>query len=285
MKIKIKTQFIIESPLQVMLVVICGIRKMVECIFTKRELRLLDDLLPESNKQQRRRASHRPGSRKSKRKDLDIEDIDVTIGTSKNKRYSKRNKKEASEVDLYPEYDQAHYSRKAITLEPRPISPSLPPYPKKDVRIRTEGRRSKEVPDSVYSSQSKKKNPRRDSLDPRSLHPSYKVKKRRESQPKKLPKFCIYVKLDNQKIFTPLHLEKKTLSSLLQSLETKFGIEEFEASKIDKTYQMNKKKFVFHLDDDMMEYIQSHEVFNIELSEVTAEDETIKFNMTLMEME
>ena len=258
---------------------------MVECIFTKRELRLLDDLLPESNKQQRRRASHRPGSRRSKRKDLDIEDMDATIGTSKNKRYPKRNKKEASEVDFYPEYDQVHYSKKAITLEPRSRSPSLPPYPKKDIRKSTDDKKSKEVADTVHLSRSKKKIPRRDSLDPRSIHPSYKVKKRRELQPKKIPKFCIYVKLENHKIFTPLHLEEKSLSSLLQSLENKFGTEQFDASTINKTYQMNKKKFVFHLDDDMMEYIQSHEVFNVELSEVTAEDETIKFNMTLIEME
>ena len=34
----------------VMLVVICAIRKFMECIFSKRELRLLDDLLPESEK-------------------------------------------------------------------------------------------------------------------------------------------------------------------------------------------------------------------------------------------
>ena len=33
-----------------MLVVICAIRKFMECIFSKRELRLLDDLLPESEK-------------------------------------------------------------------------------------------------------------------------------------------------------------------------------------------------------------------------------------------
>ena len=38
----------------VMLVVICAIRKFMECIFTKRELRLLDDLLPESDKNLRK---------------------------------------------------------------------------------------------------------------------------------------------------------------------------------------------------------------------------------------
>ena len=149
----------------------------------------------------------------------------------------------------------------------------------------TDGRKTKEVAESTHSSHSKKKNPRRDSVDPRSVQPSYKRKGRRESHPKKLPKFCIYVKLDGHKIFSPLHLEEKSVCSLLQGLEAKFGKDEFDASRIDKTYQMNKKKFVFHLDDDMMEYIQSHEVFNIELSEVITEDETTKLNMTLMEME
>lgn len=37
----------------VMLVVICAIRKVMECVFTKRELRLLDDLLPEDSTNRR----------------------------------------------------------------------------------------------------------------------------------------------------------------------------------------------------------------------------------------
>ena len=36
-----------------MLVVICAIRKFLECFFTRRELRVLDDLLPESGKPRR----------------------------------------------------------------------------------------------------------------------------------------------------------------------------------------------------------------------------------------
>ena len=54
--------------------------------------------------------------------------------------------------------------------------------------------------------------------------------------------------------------------------------------------QMNKKKFVFHLDDDMMEYVQPHEVFNIQLVEVDETEEggidsATKFNMTMIEMD
>ena len=37
-----------------MLVVLCAIRKIMECLFSKRELRLLDDLLPETNKNMRK---------------------------------------------------------------------------------------------------------------------------------------------------------------------------------------------------------------------------------------
>ena len=39
---------------QVMLVVICGIRKFMECVFSRHELRVLDDLLPESTSNKRR---------------------------------------------------------------------------------------------------------------------------------------------------------------------------------------------------------------------------------------
>ena len=112
----------------------------------------------------------------------------------------------------------------------------------------------------------------------------------RGPSPKKTHKYCIYVKLDKHEIFTPIHLERKTVSTLLQCLEAKFGTKDFDASSIDKTYQMNKKKFVFHLDDDMMEYLQPHEVFNIQLVEVDEGEEggidhATKFNMTMIEMD
>ena len=110
-----------------MLVVICAIRKMVECVFSKRELRLLDDLLPESNKQ-RRRASHKPSLRKFRKKDRDIEEIDDRPTTTRRSR-SRNSKGGRKEKGNDSHHD---HSRKAITLEPRSRSPSLPPYPKVD---------------------------------------------------------------------------------------------------------------------------------------------------------
>ena len=279
-----------------MLVVICGIRKMVECVFSKRELRLLDDLLPESNKQRRRASQARGGTRRFKRKDIDMEDIEDLGAASNSSRYkksrrSKGKNKRGEEFELQPE---RNHHRKAIMIQPRSRSPSLPPYPKKDLLKDIAGRKRKDVNESALSVHSKKGYKRTDGKKKSNLHAyengsspdANNLKKRRGSSPKKVPKCCIYVKLDTHKVYTPLHLEEKTVASLLTSLETKFGKDAFEASKIDRIYQMNKKKFVFHLDDDMMEYVQSHEVFNIELAEAASEEDAVnKFNMTMVEME
>ena len=279
-----------------MLVVICAIRKMVECVFSKRELRLLDDLLPESNKQ-RRRASHaRGGTKRFKRKDIDIEDMEELGAASNSSKYrkSRRNKGKNKKNDDFELQPERRHNRKAIMLQPRSRSPSLPPYPKKNFSKDITGRKTKDATESTLSVHSKKgskktegmKKSSRGAFDQSSPHNSIHLKKRRGSSPRKMPKCCIYVKLSSHKVYTPLHLEEKTVSTLLTNLETKFGKEEFDASKIDKIYQMNKKKFVFHLDDDMMEYVQSHEVFDIELAEVVSEeDSTTKFNMTMIEME
>ena len=278
-----------------MLVVICAIRKMVECIFSKRELRLLDDLLPESNKQ-RRRASHKPGLRKFRKKDRDIEEIDDKPTTTRRSR-SRNSKGGRKEKNKDSHHD---HSRKAITLEPRSRSPSLPPYPKVDRPKHISSKKMKDTTDSTMSMHSKK-NTKTKRENRRKLNQDYDEQSlqqqsfkgntsQRGPSPKKTHKCCIYVKLDRHEIFTSIHLERKTVSTLLQCLEAKFGIKDFDASSIDKTYQMNKKKFVFHLDDDMMEYVQPHEVFNIQLVEVDETEEggidhATKYNMTMIEMD
>ena len=185
-----------------MLVLICGIRKMVECIFTKRELRLLDDLLPEFQGKQRRRTSNKPGSRRYRRKVLDIDDIEDQPGASKSSRKdkfksSKKKQKEKMDVELHAMNSQRPHSRRAIMLDHRSSSPSVPPYPKKDLPKLTRSRRLKDVTDlisdgtlSVHSKKEPKKNEmkkkprsRRGSLEPSSPPQSYKLKKRRNSPP------------------------------------------------------------------------------------------------------
>ena len=258
---------------------------MVECVFSKRELRLLDDLLPESNKQ-RRRASHKPSLRKFRKKDRDIEEIDDQPTTTRRSR-SRNSKSGRKEKNKDSHHD---HSRKAITLEPRSRSPSLPPYPKVDRPKHINSKKMKDTTDSTMSMHSKKGTKTKRETR-RKLNQDYDEQNlQRGPSPKKTHKCCIYVKLDKHEIFTPIHLERKTVSTLLECLEAKFGTKDFDASSIDKTYQMNKKKFVFHLDDDMMEYLQPHEVFNIQLVEVDESEEggidhATKFNMTMIEMD
>ena len=127
-----------------MLVVICAIRKMVECIFSKRELRLLDDLLPESNKQ-RRRASHRPGLRRFRKEDRDIEEIDDKPTTTRRSR-SRNSKGVGIEKGNDSHHGQIFHSRKAITLQPRSRSPGLPPYPKADRPKHISSKKMKDSP-------------------------------------------------------------------------------------------------------------------------------------------
>ena len=105
-----------------MLVLICGIRKMLECVFTKRELRLLDDLLPESGKQRRR--TSKPKSRRS----YDPEDQPTTstsIGKGKDERYRSK-QKEKMDIELRGMHNHDFDARRAIMMHPRSTSPDLP---------------------------------------------------------------------------------------------------------------------------------------------------------------
>ena len=50
------------------------------------------------------------------------------------------------------------------------------------------------------------------------------------------PKFLIFVKLETQKVFTPMHLTTKTVRGLLRKLETKFP-GEVKSSRVSCVYQ------------------------------------------------
>ena len=68
-----------------MLVVLCAIRKMLECIFTKRELRLLDDLLPEAGMGVRRGRSPHKHKHKRHNSGADMELAEeLTVGQIRN---------------------------------------------------------------------------------------------------------------------------------------------------------------------------------------------------------
>merc|ERR1712142_1396060 len=102
----------------VMLVIICVIRKMIECIFTNGELRALDDLLPERKKDKRKlgyKMSH-------KRQEVEESDEDDSIimngkGNSllRRKREKKKNHGDTQHISIDTELEEL------MSFEPKPV--------------------------------------------------------------------------------------------------------------------------------------------------------------------
>ena len=96
-------------------------------------------------------------------------------------------------------------------------------------------------------------------------------------------KFLIFVKLESQKVFTPMHLTTKTVRGLLRKLEAKFP-GDVKSSRVSCVYQRTRKNLTFYLDDDMMELLTPNEVFNIEVRPVENTSEE-KIELTLAEVD
>jgi hypothetical protein len=107
---------------------------------------------------------------------------------------------------------------------------------------------------------------------------------RSETPPPRKAKCTIFARMDGSEAYLSISLKKKSVSNLLSSLEAKCP--NFSTFDVVKLYQKNKKGMIFHLDDDMMEYIENKQIFNIELRErMDEERKEGKFDMTLEEVE
>ncbi len=95
-------------------------------------------------------------------------------------------------------------------------------------------------------------------------------------------KSIIFVRLQGQKVFTPMNLGSKTVRGLLRRLESKFPGEVI-ASRVAGVFQKTKKDLIFHLDDDTVELISSNEVFEVEVKPSYDDDE--KYEVTLIEVD
>ena len=101
-----------------------------------------------------------------------------------------------------------------------------------------EQQKVKEVLSSRRSKEKRRQDSFEGSLSPElrkrpTMSPSKKVKKQKTS---------IYVKRDSDKVFTPIHLEDKTIQELFGLLKAKFG-DTFDEVKVGNVYQKNKKGF------------------------------------------
>jgi len=219
----------------VMLVVICAIRKFMECIFTKRELRLLDDLLPESDENVRKG---------QKQKQTTNEEIEIDEEKRKRDKASSKLEKTrnfANEVDLISFEDKT--KQKSFT------NGSLSGQGMKIQRRRTRHASSDSNSDTTSPIQSKGT--------------------------------TMFVKMPDSNAYFPINVRKKTIRHLLEAIHLKCP--SFLPYLVESIYLRRPDgKMLFHLDDDMMAYIENQQIFDIELQ--AKADDSEKFDMTLSEV-
>ncbi|XP_044764885.1 protein grainyhead isoform X3 [Coccinella septempunctata] len=86
----------------------------------------------------------------------------------------------------------------------------------------------------------------------------------------------LYVRQENEDVYTPLHVVPPTTQGLLNAIENKYKI---SASSINNLYRKNKKGIIAKIDDDMVSYYCNEDLFLLELKAV---DEDL-FDITFIE--
>nr|XP_023023836.1 protein grainyhead isoform X2 [Leptinotarsa decemlineata] len=87
----------------------------------------------------------------------------------------------------------------------------------------------------------------------------------------------LYVRQENEEVYTPLHVVPPTTTGLLDAIENKYKI---SASSINNLYRKNKKGIIAKIDDDMLAYYCNEDLFIFELKAV---DEDL-FDITFVEL-
>ncbi|XP_050313253.1 protein grainyhead isoform X3 [Anthonomus grandis grandis] len=87
----------------------------------------------------------------------------------------------------------------------------------------------------------------------------------------------LYVRQDNDDVYTPLHVVPPTTQGLLNAIENKYKI---SASSINNLYRKNKKGIIAKIDDDMVAYYCNEDLFLLEFKE--SDDEL--YDITFVEL-
>ena len=162
----------------VMLVVICVIRKMIECIFTNGELRALDDLLPE-RKKDTRKLGYKKSVKGSTLDESDEEDLSrpPAYNTIYRKKREKRANGDTYHISIDTELEEL------MSFEP--------------------------------------KAPKRRSL-PKVLTANNMKTIKSSGLPEKAT--LMFLRMNDDEVFIPIHLTPVTYSNLVNTLTTKFEV-------------------------------------------------------------
>jgi len=109
--------------------------------------------------------------------------------------------------------------------------------------------------------------------------------KRRKTVPPPDSRMVVYVRQENEEIYTPLHLVPPTVPGLARAIESKYNV---SASAIRYLYRRNKKGITAKLDDDLLKFYCNEDTFLMQVTAIELEgsegNDSIMYDITLCEI-
>jgi len=109
--------------------------------------------------------------------------------------------------------------------------------------------------------------------------------KRRKTIPPPETRMVVYVRQENEEIYTPLHLVPPTVPGLARAIESKYNV---SANAIRYLYRRNKKGITAKLDDDLLKFYCNEDTFLMQVTAIELEGgeghESIMYDITLCEI-
>jgi len=109
--------------------------------------------------------------------------------------------------------------------------------------------------------------------------------RRRKAFPPPETRMVVYVRQENEEIYTPLHLVPPTVPGLARAIETKYNV---SATAIRYLYRRNSKGIVAKLDDDLLKFYCNEDTFLMQVTAIELEgvagQESIMYDITLCEL-
>jgi len=109
--------------------------------------------------------------------------------------------------------------------------------------------------------------------------------RRRKAFPPPETRMVVYVRQENEEIYTPLHLVPPTVPGLAKAIETKYNV---SATAIRYLYRRNSKGIVAKLDDDLLKFYCNEDTFLMQVTAIELEgaggQDSIMYDITLCEL-
>jgi len=109
--------------------------------------------------------------------------------------------------------------------------------------------------------------------------------RRRKPFPPPETRMVVYVRQENEEIYTPLHLVPPTVPGLARAIETKYNV---SATAIRYLYRRNSKGIIAKLDDDLLKFYCNEDTFLMQVTAIELEgvsgQESIMYDITLCEL-